>query len=144
MTNIAEILANPSAHGFEWAYGPVAKNGMELMANAPYMKHENVEKLTATFGDRYLLDIANGTSGKVRDQGVVRNMVWDDRKLASQMDVLKEAIVKAALGQRTRRTNVVIVKEVVRERVYVADDGTEFTDKGEFLAHQIDLKQNAE
>lgn len=144
MSTVAEILANPEAHGFSWAYGPISKGGMELMHDAPWMKHEDVQKMTATFGDRYFLDIANGTSGKVRDQGVVRNMVWDDRKLASQRDVLKEAIVKAALGQKTRRTNVVIVKEVVRERVYVADDGTEFTDRADYMAHQIDLKQNAE
>lgn len=140
--DITDMIAHPEKYGFSWGYGSLNKAGMELTKTAPYMVHENLERLREVFGDEYFLAIANGTSGRVRDQ-LLRNDIYENRDLLKQPEELKRIVLERAFGRKPRSARVTVVEKLVEVRTYVADDGTEFTDKGECLAHNIDLKQNA-
>jgi len=132
---IANIVLNPSEHGFSFGTGSLHKKGMELTKNAPHIVHEDVAKMSETFGPEYFLDCANGQSGRVRDQ-TLREDIWDDKTLASRPEEMACIIVQRALGAKRARKVTVIEK-----RIYVAVDGTEFEDKDEFLAYNKELSQ---
>ena len=145
--DITDMVANPEAYGFSWSYGPLAKAGMELTKVAPYMVHTDLNCIREVFGDQYILNMANGTSGKVRDQ-LLRNDIWEDRSLVNRPDEMKQIVISRALGRTRGRSARVTVVEVIKEKIvevrsWVADDGTEFTDKAECMAYNIDLKLNA-
>ena len=146
-TNIPDMIANPQDYGFAWEYGPLNKGGMELTDAAPYMVHQNLTRMREVFGDDYFLNMANGTSGKVRDQ-LLRNDIFANRDILVDDVAMKTIILQRAFGAKKPRASRVTVVEVeklveVEVRIYMADDGQEFTDKAEFMAHQIDLRQNA-
>lgn len=128
--NIAEIVANPEAHGFRWttwaACVGIGANKKLLRKDAPVMEHLDAEKLTATFGPGYLLASANGTSGRVRDQRVCRDSLMANLTISN--DELKFKVVAAALGQRAPRTSTTVVVEKV---VYVGKNGAKFETEAE-------------
>lgn len=131
---IVEIVLQPSAHGFSFGSGPLHKKGMEIAKAAPFIVHEDVALMSSTFGPQYFLDCANGQSGRVRDQ-TLREDIWDDKSLASRPEEMACIIVSRALGsKRTRKVTV------IEKRIYVAQDGTEFEDKAEFLEYQKQLQ----
>lgn len=140
--DLNEMVSNPSAYGFEWGFGPLHKNGMEICKAAPYIVHKDFKRLCEVFGDDYFLASANGQSARVRDQ-LLRNDIWDNKSLANDTDAMKRIVLERALGTRARKSRVTIIEREVQVKVYVADDGTEFTDKAEYLAYQVDLKLNA-
>ena len=141
--DITDMVANPEKYGFSWDSGPLNKAGMELTKAAPFMVHQDLNRIREVFGDEYILNMANGTSGKVRDQ-LLRNDIWEDRSLVNRPEEMKEIVIGRALGRtRGRATRVTVVEKIVEVRSWVADDGTEFTDKAECMAYNIDLKLNA-
>ena len=135
---LQDMISNPEAYGFAWGEGPLHKNGMELCKHAPYIEHKDLERMREVFGDDYFLASANGQSARVRDQQL-RNDIWDDKSLASKPDEMKRIVLERAFGTRSRKARVTVVEV----KTYLADDGTEFTDKAECMAYNIDLKQNA-
>lgn len=120
MGNIAEIVANPEAHGFTWGNGEVHRgtgpNAVLLRKNAPHIVHVNIDLVRETFGDDYFLNSANGTSARVRDQRVTRTALNADATVSN--DDLKEKVIAAALGQRTR--------SVSTRTVFAGPNGTTF------------------
>lgn len=132
---IVNIVLNPSEHGFSFGTGALHKKGMEIAKAAPYIVHEDVAKMSETFGQEYFLECANGQSGRVRDQ-TLREDIWDDKSLSSRPEEMACIIVSRALGSKRARKVTVIEK-----RIYVAVDGTEFEDKDEFLAYNKELQQ---
>lgn len=134
--HIVKIALDTAAHGFSIGYGPLHKKGMELTKTAPYIVHEDVAKMTETFGANYFLDCANGQSGRVRDQ-TLREDIWDDKSLASRPEEMVCILIARALG--TKRTRKVTV---IEKRIYVAEDGSEFENKDEFLAYQKELQNS--
>ena len=133
-STIDSMIDNPQAYGFSWGYGHLKRGGMVITqgAGAPYMVHEDVAKVSEAFGDDYFLEMANGTSGKVRDQGVIRNGIWANKALAGNMRKMKQMVLQGALNVRRSRTAPVV-------RIFVASDGTEFADKNELLAYEAEL-----
>jgi len=138
------MIANPEAYGFSWGYGPLHKGKMEVCALAPYMEHKDLARLREVFGDDYFLSSANGQSARVRDQ-LLRNDIWLSKPLASKPEEMKRIVLERALGTKSRRSRTITVEKIVEKevRIYVADDGQEFTDKAEYMAYQVDLKLNA-
>lgn len=133
------MLANPTAHGFDWEYGPLHKGGMELTKSAPFIKHLDTALMQKHFGDSYFLDSANGQSARVRDQRVLREAIWDDKSVASDDEAQKRLVLAAALGRKATRRVTIVEREVIK-RIYMADDGTEFENKDEFMEYQAELR----
>lgn len=136
---VAEIVANPEAYGFAWYLDKVQKDGT-VLDNVPLVKHLDVDKLRATFGDRFFLESADGTSRHVTNQRIVRDARYDDRKIT--VDALKTMIVENMLGQKSPRRRTVIT-----ERVFIGLDGKEYKTETEAqaasLAWMVDQKLNA-
>lgn len=137
--NISDMIANPSSYGFEWGYGALHHKEMRIAERAPHIVHVNLELMRATFGDSYFLDSANTRSARVRDQ-TLRNDIYDDRPLAKDDLRMKTIVLERALGRVSRKSRVTVVEKIVEKRVFVANDGTEFTDKAEMMAHNVDLQ----
>jgi hypothetical protein len=144
---VDSILANPSAHGFSWYEDKVAKDNTDL-GLVPLVRHENVDLLRATFGDKFFLDSADGTSRHVTNQRIGRDMRWSDRKGAT-VDAIKRAIVENMLGMKAKRGGrVTIVKEIVEKPVFIGLDGKSYETLVEMqaasMAWMIDQQQNAQ
>jgi len=108
--NVLDIVQNPADHGFSWGEGSLHKKGMELTKVAPFIVHEDVTKMQATFGETYFLELANGQSGRVRDQSI-REDIWEDKSLASRPEEMRCIIVSKALGTKRSRKVTVITKQ---------------------------------
>lgn len=107
---VVQIALNPAEHGFSFGTGPLHKKGMELTKNAPFIVHEDVNKMSETFGPEYFLDCANGQSGRVRDQ-TLREDIYDEKALSSRPEEMACIIVQRALGAKRARKVTVITKE---------------------------------
>jgi len=127
----AVIAANPEAYGFSWNTETLHKAGSTL-PNCPTMEHKDEAKLRSTFGETYFIEMANGTSGRVRDQEVARTMIYENRNVDRM--AVKIAIVDRAFGIRVRKAATVI-----KVQSWLANDGTEFTDKAECMAYNASL-----
>lgn len=138
--DIADIIANPAKYGFEWGYGELhTGTGAAktlVIKDAPHMVHTDIQKIRDTFGDAYVMDSLNGTSRRVVDQRL-RVDIQDNLALRSNQDAMKRIIIGRALGARKSPTRVTVVEKLVQ--VFVANDGTEFTDKTECLAWNMAL-----
>lgn len=130
---ILAIVENPEAHGFRWNSETLHKAGIPLH-DCPTMEHVDSDKLLATFGPRYFLDMANGTSGRVRDQEVARSMIYEKRNV-DRKDV-KVAVIERAFGIKARRTATVVVEK----KIYLAIDGSEHATAQDALARNVDLQ----
>lgn len=139
MQDTARMISNPEEYGFEWGYGPLHKDKTLLCEAAPYIVHKDLSRMREVFGDEYFLDSANGQSARVRDQ-TLRNDLWTDATLKGKPEEMKRIVLERALGTRARRRSVTVVTQTIVQKVYVADDGSEFTDKAEYLAKQAELK----
>lgn len=137
--DINDLIANPSKYGFEWGYGALEHKGMRIAERAPYIVHRDLDLMRKHFGDQYFLDCANTRSGRVRDQ-TIRTDIYDDRPLAKDDLRMKTMVLQRALGVAARKSRVTVIEKIVEKRVYVANDGTEFTDKAEMMAHNVDLQ----
>ena len=101
--------------------------------SAPYMEHTDLGRVREVFGDAYILDAINGTSRRVIDQTVRRDIVAD-ASLARNDRAMKEIVIGRALGNRkARTTRVTVVEKIVQK--FVANDGTMFDTLVEVLAH---------
>lgn len=139
---VNDIVSNPERFGFSWYEDHVAKDGTDL-GLVPLVRHLDVEKLRATFGDKFFLDSADGTSRHVTNQRIGRDMRWADRKAATP-EAIKRAIVENMLGQKARRGGRVTI---IEKPVFVALDGTKHETQTEAeaasLAYMMDKQLNA-
>lgn len=101
---VADIVANPAVYGFIWITGKVEK-GDGGPWDVPLVKHVDVNLLRATFGDRFWLESADGTSRHVTNQRIARDMKSD--KPLTKDDAIKVAIVENMLGMKTKRRTVI-------------------------------------
>lgn len=113
---VAEIVANPQAYGFEWITDNVSKG--DASWTVPLVRHLSEPLLVATFGERFFLDSANGTSRHVTNQRIARDM--KDANATCKALEIQTAIVENMLGQKARRKTVVI-----QDHHYAAD-GNEY------------------
>lgn len=120
---VAVILANTKAHGFEFYTDKVSKG--DASWNVPLVRHLDVDLLRATFGDRFFLDSADGTSRHVTNQRIARDMKNDNATVKE--DAIKIAIVENMLGMKTRKRTVVETKVPT-----YTFGGVEYTDRAEF------------
>jgi hypothetical protein len=105
---VAAILANTLAHGFEWFTDRVSKG--DATWTVPLVRHLDVDKLRATFGDQLFLANMDGTSRHVTNQRIARDMKADN---ATAKDIaIQTAIVENMLGMKSKR------RTVVQEPVY--------------------------
>ncbi len=123
---VAEIVANPEPHGFAWYVGAVERDGQQFR-NAQLVKHLDVDKLRATFGDAFFLASSDGTSRHVTNQAINRNAWWDNKTI--KPDALKRLVVENMLGMKSTRKRTVIV-----ETKYMAADGQSYATEVEALA----------
>lgn len=135
--NVQDMIENPATYGFEWGFGPLHKKGMQVCALAPHIVHKDVDLLRATFGDSYFFDSMNSQSARVRDQ-TLRDAIWDEKSLASKPTEMKRWVLDKALGRHSRTRRQTIVE--VQVQVFIANDGQEFSDKAECMAHNVDLQ----
>jgi hypothetical protein len=128
--NVAEIVSNPEAYGFTWGSDILHKDGKAL-GQCPYVIHRDLPKMREIFGDEYFLASANGTSRRVTDQRIARDLRWED--LSTKDDVIKTAIVQNMLGQISRRRGGVKTVTVTVETFKGLD--------GENYATELEMKQ---
>lgn len=142
--NLADMKANPEKYGFTWGWGHLHHKGLRVTMGrgAPYIEHRDLNLLRQTFGDDYVLRSMNEQSARVRDQ-TIRTELWESVPLRSDEDAMQTIVLEKALGLKSRTRKVTVVEKIVEKRIYVAEDGMEFEDKAEFLAHQADLKIEA-
>jgi hypothetical protein len=101
---VAEIVANSVLYGFVWYIGKVEK-GDNGPWDVPLVKHVDVDLLRATFGDRFFLESADGTSRHVTNQRIARDMKAE--KPLTKDDAIKTAIVENMLGMKSKRRTVI-------------------------------------
>lgn len=101
--DVAEIVANPKDYGFEWFTDNVAKGDNSW--TVPLVRHLDVDLLRATFGDRFFLDSADGTSRHVTNQRIARDIMADNA--TAKPIQIQTAIVENMLGQKSKRRTVV-------------------------------------
>jgi hypothetical protein len=101
---VADIVANPEAYGFAWYVGKVEKGDFGPW-NVPLVRHLDVDLLRDTFGDRFWLDNADGTSRHVTNQRIARDMKAD-KPLTTDL-AIKTAIVENMLGMKSKRRTVI-------------------------------------
>jgi hypothetical protein len=119
---VAAILANTLAHGFEWFSDRVSKG--DATWTVPLVRHLDVDKLRATFGDQLFLANMDGTSRHVTNQRIARDMKADN---ATAKDIaIQTAIVENMLGMKSKRRTVVETKVPTFEW-----DGVDYTDRAE-------------
>lgn len=148
--NIDHMIDNPTAYGFEWKYGDLhrgEKKDVLVRANVPYPFFSNVcrvDLVRSTFGDAFVLAVFDGTSVKVITQrarrDIINNPTITDREL-------QRLCIQRMLGIRktpSARTTTITVEKIVREKVYAADDDTEFATLAEMRAYNIMLRVDAE
>lgn len=130
-----DMVKNPTEYGFEWGAGALNKKGMQVTneQGAPYIIHKDVQLMTRHFGPDYFLVMADGTSGRVRDQGI-REAIYADKSLASDMSRMKLWILERAFGQRPAGSRTVVTRKVYA--CMECDD--EFTSKDELIAHSAE------
>lgn len=133
-TTKAEVLANPEAHGFTFALGEVQQDKIPL-GDVPLIQVINLTLFDASFPGVAINAINGGQSIRVACQGIGRTARWEDRKVS--VDALKEKCVDWLMGIKRSARTVTVVKQV---KVYVADDGTEFTDKTEYMEYNAALR----
>jgi len=105
--SIAEILADPSAHGFRFNTEPVSKGKMQL-PGAQIAIVEDVAKFAATFGETAILASLDGSSIRVETQGVNRNALWANH--GEKREKLQEMVVAKLLGAKRTRTTTRVVE----------------------------------
>lgn len=146
MRDIENMIDSPELYGFMWGFGLVSAKigGIKVVVceNAPHMEHVNMDLCTDTFGPRYFLDQADGTSARVRDQEVTRSACKDDLAMRKNTRELQRLVLERALNITRKRVRTVqtVVEKTVEVRIFVASDGTEFTSKADLMAHEVDLK----
>lgn len=101
---VAEIVANPKAYGFEWFTDTVRKGDLGPWT-VPLVRHTDVDLLRNTFGDRFFLDNADGTSRHVTNQRIGRDLKAE-KPLTTELTI-KTAIVENMLGMKSKRRTVV-------------------------------------
>ncbi len=134
---MADMIKNPSEYGFDWGAGTLHKKGMQVTneQGAPYIVHKDVQLMTRHFGADYFLVMADGTSGRVRDQGI-REAIYADKSLASDMPRMKMWILERAFGQRPAAS-----RTVIKTKVYACVEcDEEFTNKDDLIAHSVDAR----
>lgn len=107
--NVAHIVAHPEEYGFAWGTTPIRTDGgRKVLSNdAPCVIHKDVARMSEVFGETYFSDMANGTSGRVRDQRIDRNMLQANAR--TPHEDMQIAIVESMLNIRTRRGGTVTV-----------------------------------
>lgn len=138
---IEHLIRHPEDGGFEWKFGPLHRGRQRdvvVHSAAPYRFVTNLDKAIATFGLAAVLDGINGTSWKVDDQ-TLRDVIHDGTISRDDVEGMQRWILAKALGaaRMPRRAATVIVEKV--SKIYVANDGTEFTELAECMAHNVDL-----
>jgi hypothetical protein len=127
------MIDNPEAYGFTWGHGPLEKNETIVHKAAPYIIHGSVELMSEHFGPTYFLDMANGTSGRVRDQAL-RNELWGNLPLRSNEREMKRWVIERALKVAGRKRGT--------RTVFRGMDGKDYPSTVEMnaanLAHLID------
>ena len=100
--------------GFEWAYGPVSKEAgpnrtdrAVIREDAPYVRVTDVVKFETAFPGKILQSL-NGTSIKVRCQGVTRPAILKDRNVSN--DELQTRIINAMKNIRSGGGTRTVVK----------------------------------
>lgn len=95
------ILANPQEFGLSPVTVTRKKKGLELPP-VPVFDHIDVTKITNTFGEAYWLATANGTSWRVRDDRVAREMKYKDHGVTDEAIMRRQ--IEARFGVRAPRT----------------------------------------
>lgn len=131
--------ADTRQHGYEWQYGivsykPDRSQGSKIvLGKTPYLRVTDTVRFA-----KYLPGVIeaslDGTSIKVRCQGVTRPMLQKNRKVSA--DDMKRAILNSLRGVRAPRTATVI-ERVVEKKVYVAIDGSEHATELEARQHSM-------
>lgn len=119
--SIDDVIDHPDRYGFVWLENQkVEKDGM-VLTPVPLVKHNDLAKLTATFGDGLVLAAMDGTSRHVTNQRIVRDAKWANRSIDQRS--LKRLIVENMLGQKAARK--VRVVEVIK-KTFAGMDGQEY------------------
>lgn len=137
---IADMIKNPEKYGFKWGYGPLSKDGTQIIQSAPRIEHMDIDLLRDTFGDEYFYTSMNGQSARVRDQ-TLREELWGNIPLRKSDEGMKQWVLEKALGQVSRKGRVTVIEKEVE--VYIADDGTKFKGpnaQADVMAYNVDLK----
>lgn len=100
---VEEILANPTAHGFEFYTDKVAKG--DVSWTVPLVRHLDLDKIEATFGKQSVLDSMDGTSRHVTNQRIARD-TKSENATAKEVDI-KRAIIENWLGMKSKRRSVI-------------------------------------
>lgn len=129
---VAEIVANPAAHGFVWFTGEVEKDG-RTFKSAQLVKHIDVTLLRATFGDTFFTASMDGTSRHVTNQRINRDAWYSalgetPSRVPTELQ-LRTLIVENMLGQKSARRRTVVI-----ETRYEAMDGKQY-------ATQLEMQQ---
>jgi len=151
--DLDDMIDHPDKYGFDWGFGPVAKKDptdrktkFTVCERAPYIVHKDVALMMQYFGPTYFLDMANGTSGKVRDQDAVRDPCARDLKLRTNIRQLQRMVLVRALDQRAPRgSHMIVVEKTVEVPVFygIGLDGKPkvFQSQADVLASIIDFQQ---
>lgn len=131
--DISRIADNPSEYGFRWITQELAHRGIDL-PDCPIPELEDLEKVLATFGPKFFLDMANGTSLRVHAQRIAREAVYEDRKV--DRNEVKRDIVAFMFGTRRSRSSRTVV---VEKAVFMAPDGTKFETAEEAMKYTLEL-----
>ena len=116
--DLDDMIDHPELYGFLWTFGVLHKTEDKrkyvVCERAPYIEHMDDDVMRRHFGQNYFLAMANGTSGRVRDQEVVRSACEDDIRIRSDVRALQALVLRRALGTRASRRPTTIVVETVK------------------------------
>lgn len=109
---ISDIVDHPEKYGFTWEYEHLMKNGSRVTMGrgAPRKLHVDRALCEATFGERFFLDSANGTSARVKDQ-TIRDELSENIPMRSDERAMCEWIIRNAMGTKARKSSVTVVVE---------------------------------
>jgi hypothetical protein len=145
--DIDHMIDNPAEYGFEWRFGPLhrgEKRDVLVRADAPYMFFSGVARLDLVrraFGDGFALSNMDGTSSKVVSQRA-RNDIIANPAITTRE--LQRLCLQRALGMRKSAVrSVTVVEKIVNVPTFIANDGTEFTDKLECMQYNMLLAAEA-
>lgn len=112
-SDVAHIVANPMLYGFQWRKHPLNKDGMELPLHATATEVTDFARFREAFGDDLISNALDGTSLKVQEDTVCRNLRWKERSVSTQ-EQREQVVLRVLLGESAQRGGVKIVtKEVV-------------------------------
>lgn len=110
---IDAILANTEAHGFAFFTDSVEHEG-RTFREAQLVRHLDVDKLRATFGDAFFFASMDGTSRHVTNQRINRTTWYaalgEEPSRKVTQDELRRLVVANMLGLKSARRKIVVTE----------------------------------